>query len=165
MNFDACYIARFESHFERADACWIWFGRKDPAGYGVFVGTRRAHRLAYQIYVGDIPKGLCVCHRCDNPICVNPKHLFLGTHAENMADMKAKGRAARQQGEGHGASVLTDDQVREIYAASGFYADIGARYGVSATTVYSIKQRRRWAHLDLGPAVGVGRGGWQKARG
>lgn len=163
MNSEA--IARFERRFERGeiDACWFWRGALDKGGYGQFKygGVyKRAHRVAYALAYGE-PGKLWVLHRCDNPACVNPKHLFLGTPQDNSADMVAKGRAAKQQGEGHGARILGDDQVREIYAASGFYADIGARYGVSAATVGNIKQRRRWVHLDLGPKVGVGRGGWQ----
>lgn len=80
---------------KRADGCWIWHGCKDGAGYGYVTVISRpvsAHRIAYRIAKGDIPKGLEVCHRCDTPLCVNPDHLFLATHEQNMKDCVKKGR-------------------------------------------------------------------------
>ena len=77
-----------------ADACWEWLGRRDQKGYGRFGRGHLAHRFAFAFVNGPIPEGLEVCHRCDNPVCVRPSHLFLGTHTDNVRDSIAKGRAA-----------------------------------------------------------------------
>ena len=92
-------IQKFESKFTKGgpDECWVWERGKFGSGYGQFsaIGECRANRVAYRIYVGPIPDGLCVCHSCDNPACVNPSHLTLGTNKQNSEDMVSKGRQAR----------------------------------------------------------------------
>jgi len=127
-----------------AEACWPWTsGISSRYGYFTFsiagkAYARRAHRYSYTITFGDIPEGLCVCHRCDNPICVNPQHLFLGTTKDNVADKIAKGRQQR----GVICSVqaklttATAQEIRELYA-SGLYtqAELGRRYGVNPSTI------------------------------
>lgn len=79
--------------------CWIWTGATTAFGHGIFSRTT-AHRIAWELYNNNIPKGLCVLHRCDVPSCVNPEHLFLGTHADNMQDKVNKGRGGRKKEEG-----------------------------------------------------------------
>jgi len=88
--------ARFEKYVDKSGACWLWTGPLFRSGYGrasCGIKKRRAHRVAFETYIGPIPDGLQVLHRCDVPRCVNPAHLFLGTPADNARDMDAKGRA------------------------------------------------------------------------
>ncbi len=110
---------------------------------------RRAHRLSWEFAHGPIPKGTEVCHRCDNPPCVNPAHLFLGTHAENMADMTAKGRSARGERSHH--AKITETQAIEIRqkCADGASQSVIAReFGLSSRAVSDIKLGRRWSYLS-----------------
>lgn len=89
-------LERFERKFSKAGGCWEWTNYKNKKGYGQIMVSRGvyklAHRISYEFYIGDIPSGLFVCHKCDNPSCVNPEHLFIGTHDDNMLDMTKKGR-------------------------------------------------------------------------
>lgn len=132
--------------------CWEWTGAVNSSGYGSFSWLNRregAHRVAYKLQIGDIPKGLCVCHRCDNRLCVNPGHLFLGTKAENNADMATKGRSTR--GSRNPQAKLTEKQVRRIRAdyepRRVTQAKLAKRYGVHEATIWRIIHRVDWAHL------------------
>lgn len=140
------------------DACWEWTGRRMKDGYGRPHITKTesvlAHRLSYELHIGPIPDGLCVLHRCDNPPCVRPSHLFLGTRADNAADMIHKGRrrpdSVQPRGAHHPAARLTDAHVREIrsLSANGWtYKRLGAKYGVHPMHIGLIVRRKRWAHV------------------
>lgn len=92
-------VARFWPHVEKSDGCWTWKGRRNRTSYGILSdhhATRLAHRLSYAIAFGLVPEGMQVLHKCDNPSCVRPDHLFLGTPADNARDKCAKGRALRR---------------------------------------------------------------------
>ncbi|WP_417903626.1 HNH endonuclease signature motif containing protein [Caldimonas brevitalea] len=143
------FLAKFR--IDPPTQCWNWTGAACRQGYGFLKrkdGVQlRAHRVAYELYNGEIPPGWCVCHRCDNPRCVNPAHLFVGTYRDNAADMVAKGRVARRPGERNPAARLTADQVRCIRSETGSHAQLARRFGVSPTQVGLIKRGKRWAHL------------------
>lgn len=132
--------------------CIEWTGSRVPNGYGQI---RRgevlvlAHRLAWELKHGPIPEGMKVLHTCDNPPCCNEEHLFLGTDADNSADMVAKGRQARQKGEAHGNSKLTENDVLEIrrrLVAGESQRKIAVAFGVHHSTVGGIGRGAMWAH-------------------
>lgn len=134
--------------------CWPWTANRHRKGYGLFKLERRnwkAHRVSWEMYEGQIPPGICVLHHCDNPPCVNPAHLFLGTHKLNAEDRDAKGRNRPCPGEKNGQAVLTADQVREIrtvYAArSKTQVALGRQFGLRQGSISNIVHRRSWAHL------------------
>ena len=135
----------------RETGCWHWTGARHPQGYGLIKrkdgAQLRAHRVAYELAHGPIPADTIVCHHCDNPRCVRPSHLFLGTHDDNMADMVAKERAARLRGQHNGSAKLHPTEVIAIRQSDGRYRDIAGRYGISSSAVGRIKRRERWAHL------------------
>lgn len=125
-----------------ADDCWLWQGRLDPKGYGR-IGFRakanqRAHRVMWQLTYGPVPAGQVICHRCDNPACVNPAHLFLGTQRENIADRDAKGRTAPLPSR----RKLTDQDVRNMrnawWSGEVTQQELADRFGVSRGNVSKI---------------------------
>jgi hypothetical protein len=133
--------------------CWNWIGQK-AEGYGVFeMGKVQelAHRTSYRMERGKIPKGMLVCHTCDNPSCVNPNHLFLGTDLDNNRDMMQKGRGRQPIGENAANSKLTEDEVRkirEVYTSGETcWAKLGRMFGTSAENVSIIVQRKTWRHV------------------
>lgn len=130
------------------DGCWEWCGRINRHGYGqvsIKHRTVAVHRLSYRLFAGDIPDGLCVLHKCDNPACVRPSHLFLGTHAENVADRDAKGRTAR--GRRIPNSKLSAGDVLEIRrrcVSGDRQSDIARDYGIAVSQVSQIHTRKVW---------------------
>lgn len=133
------------------DECWPWQGFRYK-GYGRVAvtvdGAVRvigAHRIAYEAAYGPIPAGLTVLHRCDNPPCCNPAHLFLGTNTDNNADRDAKGRQAK--GERQGAAKLTAQDVVLIRASDETFVVLAERFGVSAITVAQASRGATWSHL------------------
>ena len=149
---------RFWPKVEKTDGCWIWRGFRQKAGYGVTTVDRRCwltHRVAWTLCCGPIPDGLGVLHHCDNPPCVRPDHLFLGTNADNMADMNRKGRGVIPSlaGSDHPAAKMSETQVLEIrrrYAARepGFTTYRAAEeFGIHQSTAWAIVTRRLWRNL------------------
>lgn len=127
--------------------CLEWTAKaRANGGYGtICVGRRgqvRAHRAAWTLYKGEIPDGMYVCHKCDNPLCCNVDHLFLGTPLDNMLDKEAKGRGVKpptHRGEAHHNSTMTDDEVRFVRNSTEKSAILAAKFGVSDKTIYRIK--------------------------
>lgn len=141
---------RFHAKVNKADpsGCWSWTAYTDRRGRGsisVNGKQQKSHRVSYELFIGDVPDGFHVLHHCDNPSCVNPDHLFLGTHDDNMKDMKAKGRAPR--GESSGVAKLTAEEVCEIRRSQETNVTLAARYDIAETTVSGIRHRKRWKHL------------------
>lgn len=141
---------RFWPKVTKGPGCWEFRGAPcGPSGHRQFHDGERgtlAHRFSYAVHFGPIPDGVCVCHRCDNPACVRPDHLFLGSQAENLADMVRKGRSS--SGGRHWNAKLTSGAVAEIrrLAETGMQQkDIAALFGVSGTAVHKIIHRKRWA--------------------
>lgn len=152
-------------------ACWIWLGGKNlppslPYGRVKKDGIEyKSHRMSWILTFGNIESGMCVCHRCDNPSCVNPKHLFLGTMADNIADRDSKGRTAKginsgsvrhpeklPRGEKHKNSKLTESDIktiRSLYRPHKFGAHrISNLYSMSKPSIFSIIKRETWAHVQ-----------------
>lgn len=137
------------------DECWPWLGSKDAHGYGQLNALRergkmiKAHRMQWEDTLGPIPTGKEVCHRCDNPSCINPGHLFLAAHAENMSDMKEKGRRkGRAAGEANGRSKLTTALVAAIRQRDGSNAEVAADFGISTRHVFRIRHRLAWTGVE-----------------
>lgn len=138
------------------DGCWEWNAVKNVKGYGQFSDrnyyaggkTRGAHRWSWEFTYGDIPDGLFVCHRCDNPGCVRPDHLFLGTNSDNQRDSVAKGRAQRR-GEQARHVKLNEMQVRVIRRLEGVLSikKIAKIFDTAPTNVWHIQKRQNWAHI------------------
>lgn len=130
-----------------ANGCIEWTGCANQKGYGMMVYKGRihaAHRVSWQEHFGAIPSGIMVMHKCDNPKCVNPEHLRLGTQQDNMDDMKEKGRQYTPRGEAHKRSKLTWAAVRDIRTSGESARSLASKYGVSDMTIYYVKTGKGW---------------------
>jgi hypothetical protein len=133
--------------------CWLWTGAVNDKGYGEFWldgGSESAHRVSYELANGPLREGGQSLHRCDNPPCVRPDHLFEGTNLDNVHDRQAKGRPCGVRGEHHHQAKLTEDNVREIRRrlAQGHYqTDIASDYGVGQYAIWAISCGKTWSHV------------------
>lgn len=136
------------SHDDSQTGCRIWDGQiNKPGGYGR-IGYRgrqwRAHRLSYTLLWAKIPEGMDLLHSCDNPLCINPQHLRPGTHAENIKEAYQKGRKSVSQGPNHPRFCLSEKQALEVIESTDPVAAIAARFGVSKSMIYRLKNGNTW---------------------
>lgn len=139
---------RFWSKVEKSSGCWNWTAYRNPGGYGtIHIGGSAilAHRASWVMAKGEIPRGMCVLHRCDNRACVRPSHLFLGTLQDNNADMRGKGRMAK--GNDYPQAKLTPEIVQKILADARTHREIAKDYRVDASLISVIKGRKIWRHV------------------
>jgi hypothetical protein len=140
---------------DKTDSCWNWRGATSGSlGYGVFYMDKKntySHRISYELLVGKIPDELCVLHKCDNPKCVNPEHLFLGTRSDNNKDRARKGRSRDQRGEKNNIARLKEKEVFEIKRlySYGFITQrlLAKMFRVSFSNINDIVNEKRWAYL------------------
>jgi hypothetical protein len=152
-RFDSDSRVRFWTKVDRRgpDECWEWRACRKKSGYGQFrLGgkMRRAHRIAWMLAYGPVPDGFHVLHSCDNPPCVNYRHLFIGTQRDNVRDRNSKGRQAR--GPAQGRARLTEGQVMDIrgrYSRGECQAEIARRYDMSPGGIWHILHRKTWTHI------------------
>ncbi len=158
MSFEEKIKKRFFSKFSRKgdDDCWIWTGSRLPKGYGSFSVNRirkNAHRVSWTIHYGEIPSGMLVCHKCDNPPCVNPYHLFIGTNQDNVNDKMNKGRQrwTTVKGAQHYKAILTEKDVlkiRKMYSTKKYSSfQLAELFQVSRGCIDGVVYNKTWKHL------------------
>ena len=147
-------ISKFWSNIDRTDKCWFWLPRPNSMGYGTFLlrkATFMAHRIAYELVKGPIPRGMFLCHTCDVPRCVNPEHMFLGSQKDNMQDSERKGRTNLP------GAKLTLEQVRQIALVTnrsrGQASTVARMFNVSPMTVSRIWTGLSWKTLTAREAI------------
>lgn len=140
---------------EPNSGCLLWEGAMNGHGYGTIRAAGRqvfAHRAAWLIAYGEIPSGKCILHRCDNPACISPTHLFVGSHSDNMQDMRSKGRGVlpNLRGESHPASKLSEEHVRQIVTrllSGDLQTAIARDFNISLGAIEGISQGKKWRHI------------------
>lgn len=143
-------VKRFWEKVDKSGDCWIWIAGTDKDGYGVFNnnGYAKAHRFAYEITFGEIPKNKIICHHCDNPSCVNPNHIYLGTYKSNARDRQSRNRGRDQYGVKNSMAILNWSKVRKIRAMwqSGNYTQkaIAEYFNVSRGCITGIIHNVNW---------------------
>lgn len=143
-------IKRFLDKVSKTKECWNWLAGLNSYGYGQYKFCGKpisAHRFSYIAFVGYVPKGLLVCHTCDNRKCVNPKHLWLGTEYDNAQDCVSKGRQTRARGVLNGHAKLSESQILEIRQSKLSSYKIAPLYNVAASNIRSIRNGARWKHV------------------
>jgi hypothetical protein len=145
---------RLEKHTKKTNKCWFWTGALNAWGYGIINIKKKitlAHRAMWSLFKGEIPKNSLVCHSCDNPSCVNPDHLWLGSNKDNMDDMYSKKRSNQPQGEKHPLSKLTNEDVlkiRSLHKPRIYTAkQLAKEFNVKETAINCIIYNKTWKHL------------------
>lgn len=161
------FVSYFESKIDKTheSGCWIWTMKKNSCGYGTSTVAKRfgysigAHRASYELYIGEIPEGAYVCHKCDNPACVNPDHLFIGTPVENTQDAIRKGRNSHGEshrlavskgalkGEENKNSKLKEEDVLKIRSDNRPLQEIADEYGITYKHTSQIRLGKLWKHI------------------
>lgn len=147
------FVDRFFKKVKKSDGCWLWTGNLNECGYGTIGSGKNgktilSNRACWLIHKGKIPDGLCVLHKCDNPACVNPDHLWIGTHAENMIDRQNKGRTPK--GSLCGRVKLTEEivlSIRKDHSLGMTRLAVAKKYNTSRTSAFAIIHRLSWKHI------------------
>ncbi len=154
LQFNEILEQRLLKNSVKQNGCWEWKGHKIWSGYGLMSykeGSKAVHRVAYTVWKGDIPKGKYVLHKCDNRACINPDHLFLGTHLDNMNDMKEKNRQDKRPGELHHVNKMKNEDILEIRKlwdlGKETQAGLARKYKVSVSCIHNIVRRKAWNHI------------------
>ena len=147
------FVNIYHKKVVKSEGCWSWGGSRDKYGYGILGfnnKTLKAHRVSWQIHKGEIINGLFVLHTCDNRICTNPEHLFLGTAKDNLLDMIKKGRRVAAKGERHSRAKLINENVIELRSSLTLghsFGMLSKKFNVDRGVIRDIKNGKTWAHL------------------
>jgi len=143
---------RFWEKVDRTGSCWLWKGYKLKKGYGQFRindKAKRAHRVSFSLMKGEIPDGLCVLHHCDNPSCVNPDHLYLGTEKDNARDRDLRHRRKSTRGVLHGRAKINWQDVEIMRQSSKPHSYFAKKYNLDASHIGKIRKNKYWVKDDI----------------